>query len=300
MMAAASASGLRGELKYAEPMSAYTSWRVGGPADRCYRPADLEDLKQFLASLPDGEPVLWVGLGSNLLVRDGGVRGTVILPFGGLNTLDALEDRRIRAGAGVTCAKVARFAARAGLTGAEFLAGIPGTMGGALAMNAGAFGGETWSLVAAVETLDHRGELHQRTPDDYKIAYRTVIGPADEWFVSVDLQLQRGDVEEAQSRIRSLLEQRSAAQPTQQPSCGSVFRNPSDDFAARLIESCGLKGERIGDAQVSEKHANFIINLGGATAADIEALIRYVQERVEEQHGVRLETEVRIVGVFER
>lgn len=300
MTVAGSASGLRGELKYAEPMSAHTSWRVGGPADRCYRPADLDDLKQFLASLPEHEPVLWVGLGSNLLVRDGGVRGTVILPFGGLDTLDLLDDGRIHAGAGVACAKVARFAARAGLTGAEFLAGIPGTVGGALAMNAGAFGGETWPLVAKVETLDHRGELHERTAGDYQIAYRTVIGPADEWFVSVELQLAIGDADAAQSRIRSLLQHRSATQPTQQPSCGSVFRNPADDFAARLIESCGLKGERIGDAQISEKHANFIVNLGRAKAADIEALIRYVQQQVEQKHDVRLETEVRIVGVFER
>jgi len=299
MMVAGSTSGLRGELTYAEPMTAHTSWRVGGPADRCYRPADLDDLKHFLASLPENEPVLWVGLGSNLLVRDGGIRGTVILPFGGLDTLDTLDDARVRAGAGVACAKVARFAARAGLTGAEFLAGIPGTMGGALAMNAGAFGGETWSLVAGVATLDHRGELHERIAGDYQIAYRTVIGPADEWFVSVDLQLKSGDADAAQSRIRSLLERRSATQPTQQPSCGSVFRNPPDDFAARLIESCDLKGEQIGDAQVSEKHANFIVNLGQATAADIEALIRYVQERVQQKYAIRLKPEVRIVGEFE-
>jgi len=172
-------------------------------------------------------------------------------------------------------------------------------MGGALAMNAGAFGGETWTLVRQVETLDHHGVLHLRTPADYQISYRTVSGHEGEWFVSVDLQLQAGDTEAAQARIRSLLERRSATQPTQQPSCGSVFRNPANDFAARLIESCGLKGERIGNAQVSEKHANFIVNLGGAKAVDIEALIRYVQEQVLTRHGVRLETEVRIIGEFE-
>ena len=299
MMVAGSESGLRGELRYAESMSAHTSWRVGGPADRCYRPADLSDLKQFLAGLPEDEPVHWVGLGSNLLVRDGGVRGTVVLPFGGLNRLEVIEHHRVRAGAGVACAKVARFAARAGLTGAEFLAGIPGTMGGALAMNAGAFGGETWSLVDSVETIDHHGELHERTPGDYRIGYRSVVGPGDEWFVSADLQLEPGDAEAAQSRIRDLLERRAATQPTQQPSCGSVFRNPPDDFAARLIESCGLKGEQIGGAQVSKKHANFIVNLGKARAADIEALIRYVQERVQQEHGIRLEPEVRIIGEFE-
>ena len=299
MMVAEAMPGLRGELKHNEPMSAHTSWRVGGPAEHCYRPADLEDLQQYLAGLPAGEPVTWVGLGSNLLVRDGGIRGSVILPFGGLDTLELLDGNRLRAGAGVACAKVARFAARAGLIGAEFLAGIPGTMGGALAMNAGAFGGETWLLVQAVQTLDHQGELHTRQRDAYQVSYRSVVGPQDEWFVAADLQLQPGDADAAQARIRSLLEQRSASQPTQQPSCDSVFRNPADDFAARLIEDCGLKGEQIGQAQVSEKHANFIVNLGQAKAADIEALIRYVQEQVQLKHGIRLQPEVHIIGEFE-
>jgi len=299
MMAAKSMSGLRGELRLNEPMSAHTSWRAGGPADRWYRPADLDDLQAFIAGLPEREQLVWVGLGSNLLVRDGGIRGTVIMPFGGLDELQQLDGDRIRVGAGVACAKVARFAARAGLTGAEFLAGIPGTMGGALAMNAGAFGGETWPLVLAVDMLNARGELHRRERSAYEVSYRTVTGPEGEWFVGTELQLQAGDTDTAQARIRSLLERRSATQPTRQPSCGSVFRNPPDDFSARLIEVAGLKGEQIGHAQVSEKHANFIVNLGGARATDIEALIRYVQQRVQEVHGVRLETEVRIVGEFE-
>jgi len=292
-------SVLRGDLKFNEPMSAHTSWRAGGPADRCYRPADLQDLQQFLMTLPADEPLYWVGLGSNLLVRDGGIRGTVILPFGGLDTLQLMEADKLRAGAGVACAKVARFAVRAGLVGAEFLAGIPGTMGGALAMNAGAFGGETWPLVSSVQTLDRSGELHVRTPASYQVCYRSVVGPRDEWFVAVDLQLKKGDSAAAQARVKELLERRSATQPTQQPSCGSVFRNPPHDFAARLIESCGLKGERIGNAQVSEKHANFIVNLGQARAADIEALMRYVQSQVKQKHGVWLEPEVRILGAFE-
>jgi UDP-N-acetylmuramate dehydrogenase len=299
MMVAESMSALRGDLKRDEPMSGHTSWRAGGPADRCYRPADLQDLQQFLMTLAPDEPLHWVGLGSNLLVRDGGIRGTVILPFGGLDVLEHLEDGRVRAGAGVACAKVARFTVRCGLTGAEFLAGIPGTMGGALAMNAGAFGGETWPLVASVQTLDRRGELHLRTPGNYQISYRSVVGPRDEWFVAAGLQLAPGDSEEAQARIRQLLERRAATQPTQQPNCGSVFRNPPQDFAARLIEASGLKGERIGNAQVSEKHANFIVNLGGAKAADIEALIRYVQSEVKQRHGVWLQPEVRIIGEFE-
>jgi len=299
MMAAESVSGLRGELTTDEPMSEHTSWRVGGTADRCYRPADLDDLRHFLAGVPDNEPLVWIGLGSNVLVRDGGIRGTVILPFGGLDSLERLGENVVRAGAGVTCAKVARFAVRHGLTGAEFLAGIPGTMGGALAMNAGAFGGETWSLVAAVQTVDRHGGLHVRQREEYRVGYRSVSAPENEWFVSADLQLQPGETAAAQARVRSLLERRAATQPTKQPSCGSVFRNPANDFAARLIDTCGLKGEQIGQAQVSEKHANFIVNLGGARATDIEALIRYVQQRVQQQHGVRLEPEVRILGEFE-
>ena len=296
MMTAHDSRGLRGELMCDEPMSSHTSWRVGGTADRCYQPADLEDLKLFLSSLPDTEVIYWVGLGSNLLVRDGGIRGTVILPFGGLDSLELQGANRVYAGAGVACAKVARFATRSGLSGAEFLAGIPGTMGGALAMNAGAFGGETWPLVSRVDTLNQRGEQHKRGPAEYEIAYRSVKGPANEWFTGVLLQLESGDAGVAQDNVRNLLERRAATQPTRQPSCGSVFRNPEGDHAARLIEACGLKGTRIGNAQVSQKHANFILNTGGATATDIEALIGHIQKQVLKQQGIALQTEVRVIG----
>jgi UDP-N-acetylmuramate dehydrogenase len=296
MMAAPQTPAWRGEMRYDEPMGEHNTWRTGGRARRFYRPADLEDLCEFLRGLDPQEPLLWHGLGSNLLVRDGGFPGTVIATFGILSGLEWLEDTVLRAGAGVTCSKVARTAAKAGMVGAEFLAGIPGTLGGALAMNAGAFGGETWSLVRAVETVNRQGELHRRLPDAYRIAYRTVEGSADEWFVSAELQLQTGDTSAALAGIRELLERRNTTQPTGQPSCGSVFRNPPGDHAARLIESAGLKGRRIGGARVSEKHANFIINTGSATAADLESLIGLVQETVERQQGVRLQTEVRIVG----
>lgn len=220
----------------------------------------------------------------------------MIMPFGGLISLKKSGSERVFAGAGVACAKVARFAARAGLEGCEFLAGIPGTMGGALAMNAGAFGGETWSLVHAVDTLDKYGSVHRRFPHQYDIGYRHLGGPDNEWFTGVELQLRHGNVAGAQQRIRSLLDKRSASQPTRQPSCGSVFRNPPHDHAARLIEASGLKGTRIGDAQVSEKHANFIVNLGKARAADIEALILFVRDEVKRRHGVHLQTEVRVIG----
>lgn len=296
MNTAAAMKPLRGELRIDEPMARHTTWRVGGLAHRFYRPADIVDLAEFLHRLPAGEPVFWLGLGSNLLVRDGGIRGVVIFTQGALDGLDQLDTDTVRAEAGVTCAKVARFCAKRGLVGVEFLAGIPGTLGGALAMNAGAFGGETWSRVASVETIARDGALRTRGPEDFEIGYRQVRGPAQEWFVAARLRLEHGDTDAATARIKALLERRNETQPTGQPSCGSVFRNPPGDYAARLIETAGLKGTCIGGACVSEKHANFIINTGKASAADIEALIARVAATVEQVHGVRLRTEVRVVG----
>jgi UDP-N-acetylmuramate dehydrogenase len=288
--------GLRGEMRYDEPLANHTSWRVGGPADRFYMPADADDLALFLSLLPADEPILWLGLGSNLLVRDGGVRGTVICTRNRLKELRDCEERRIYAEAGVPCAHVARFCSERNLTGAEFLAGIPGTMGGALTMNAGAFGGETWPLVTRVLTVHRSGTLRYRSPGDFLVGYRSVKGPENEWFLACELQLQSGDAVASRERIRSLLARRSASQPINLPNCGSVFRNPEGDYAARLIEACGLKGYSIGGACVSEKHANFIINTGAARAADIEALMRLVQATVEKTFGLRLVPEVRIVG----
>ncbi len=289
-------AGLRGRLSLKEPMSRHTSWRVGGVADRFYEPADAEDLVSFMQRLPPQEPVVWIGLGSNLLVRDGGIRGTVIGTAGMLEGIGFLDALTLRVQAGVTCARVARVTAKAGLTGAEFLAGIPGTMGGALAMNAGAFGGETWERVFRVETLDRQGRRHVRARDEFQVGYREVAGRPDEWFLSADLQLERDSTASGLERIKALLARRAESQPMGQPSCGSVFRNPPLDFAARLIESCGLKGRHIGDVQVSEKHANFIINRGRGTAADIERLIGMVRDTVAAQRGVRLVSEVKIVG----
>ena len=286
----------QGELRRDEPMTKHTSWRVGGTADNYYRPVDLEDLSLFLAELADDEKLTWVGLGSNLLVRDGGIRGTVISTSGMLNNISLQQENTIYVEAGVSCAKVARFAAKQNLTGAEFLAGIPGTMGGALAMNAGAFGGETWDKVTQVTTISRSGKCRLRDPDEYQVSYRSVIGPQNEWFVATILKLEQGDVKVGQAKIKKLLSQRGATQPTSQPSCGSVFRNPTNDHAARLIEQSGLKGLCIGGACVSEKHANFIINTGTATAADIESLIQKVAETVKQQHGIELHREAHIIG----
>jgi UDP-N-acetylmuramate dehydrogenase len=296
MMPALDPQALRGTLIHQEPLARHTSWRVGGPARRFYQPADRADLVIFLQQLDPQEPLLWLGLGSNLLVRDGGFEGTVISTQGGLAEISWRAPGHLYAEAGASCAKVARTAARTGMCGVEFLAGIPGTLGGALAMNAGAFGGETWQRVLEVETLDRQGRVRLRQPGEFEIGYRRVSGAADEWFLAAVLALEPGDVEAGQQRIRDLLERRAATQPTRQPSCGSVFRNPPGDHAARLIEASGLKGLRRGGAQVSEKHANFIVNTGHAKAADIEALIHEVQRVVEARTGVRLTPEVHMVG----
>lgn len=287
---------LRGEMRLNVPLSDYTTWRVGGPADRLYLPADLDDLLDFLRSLSESEPLYWLGLGSNLLIRDGGLRGTVICTKGRLREIRRLDGSRLHVEAGVPCAHVAKFAAREHLGGAEFLAGIPGTLGGALAMNAGAFGGETWPLVESVLTTDHTGQVYQRGAREFTVGYRTVKGVPGEWFLAAEMRLSPDAGDAGTERIRELLARRAATQPTHLPSCGSVFRNPEGDHAARLIESCGLKGCRVGGAEVSEKHANFIVNTGDARAADIEALIRLVRDRVETQCGILLDTEVRIVG----
>ncbi len=277
------------------PMSRHTSWHAGGPADLFFTPRDAGDLAAFLRQLPPGLPILWVGLGSNLLVRDGGVRGVVISTHGSLGTLDRLSATRIHAEAGVPCARIARQCVKWGLGPAEFFAGIPGTLGGALAMNAGAWGEETWRHVVEVEVLDRRGERHLRGPADFEIGYRRVRSPREEWFVAARLEFEhKPGVNEA--AIRELLERRKQSQPIGEWSCGSVFVNPAGDHAARLIESAGLKGYRIGGASVSEKHANFIINHGAASAADIEALIEHVRRTVAETQHVGLQTEVRIVG----
>jgi UDP-N-acetylmuramate dehydrogenase len=291
--------GWRGELRRDEPMARHVSWRAGGAAARAYFPADLADLAAFLGALRADEPVLFVGLGSNLLVRDGGFDGTVIFTHTGLKTLRLDDDGLIYAEAGVASPKVARFAANHGCAGAEFLAGIPGTVGGALAMNAGCYGGETWNMVQRVLTVDRAGRVRRRTARDYHIGYRHVglRRAADEWFVAAWFSLPAGDGQAARARIKELLQKRIASQPLQLPNAGSVFRNPPGDHAARLIEAAGLKGLAVGGARVSEKHANFIVNAQGrATAGDIEALIEQVRAAVRDKFGVDLVREVRIVG----
>jgi len=290
----------RGELRIDLPMSEHVSWRAGGIAARAYFPTDLEDLVLFLASLRHDEPLLFVGLGSNLLVRDGGFEGTVVFTRDALSQLRHEADGSIYAEVGVTSAKLARYAASLRLSGAEFLAGIPGSLGGALCMNAGCYGSETWSFVRRVLMLDRYGGRLERSPADFSIAYRHVglAGACDEWFAAAWLEFPTGDSGVARKRIRALLEARGNSQPLNLPNAGSVFRNPPEDHAARLIEAAGLKGYSIGGARVSEKHANFIVNPDSvATATEIEMLIDHVRASVKEKFGVELVREVRIVGV---
>lgn len=287
---------LRGQLLKKEVLTKYTSWRTGGAADYLYIPADLNDFAHFLKSLPKAMPLTCIGLGSNTLVRDGGIEGVVVITQGALNQITQLDVNIIRAEAGIASAQLARYTARLGATGLEFMAGIPGTVGGALAMNAGCFGGETWNLVRAVEIINRRGEVKIRTLNDFKVSYRQVLRPEDEWFVAGHFALIPGDREKSLNEIRTLLERRNNTQPTGTANCGSVFRNPPGNFAGRLIEECGLKGKSYGGARVSEKHANFIINENQATAADIENLIAEISAIVEQKTGIRLTREVCIIG----
>jgi len=296
-----SGAELRGSLRLNEPMAKHVSWRAGGVAARAYTPAGRADLAAFLATLPGHEPVCFVGLGSNLLVRDGGYRGTVVLMHNPRGTM-RVEGELVYAEASVACPKVARLAATRGFEGAEFLAGIPGTVGGALAMNAGCYGSETWDVVAKALTVSRAGKLSERKPADFATGYRRVelrgskLGE-NEWFIAAWFRFRPGDETRARARIKELLAKRIAEQPLDLPNAGSVFRNPPGDHAARLVEACGLKGHEIGGARISEKHANFIVNpKGKARASDIEALIEHARKAVKERFGMELVPEVRIIG----
>jgi UDP-N-acetylmuramate dehydrogenase len=283
-------------VRRAESMSRHTSWHVGGPAEVFFNPRDRADLAAFLRSLPAQVPIHWIGLGSNMLVRDGGLPGVVIATYDALERLERVSETMVFAEAGVACARIAKQCIRWGLGPAEFLAGIPGTLGGALAMNAGAFGGETWRHVVDVQTIDRRGVEHMRTAAEFKVGYRSVNPPVeDEGFLAARLSFEKKPGAN-EADVRALLARRKATQPIGAWSCGSVFTNPPGDHAARLIEAAGLKGFRIGDAAVSVKHANFIVNYGAASAADVERLIEHVRATVARIHGVHLVPEVRILG----
>ncbi len=284
----------KGGIKYDEPLANYSTWRVGGKADCLYKPQNLSCLRKTLEELNGSVPIVWLGLGSNLLIRDGGIRGLVILTQGALKHMVDVE-------VGVSCASMARFCARHNLSGGEFWAGIPGTMGGALRMNAGCFNGETWDHLVFVDVIDRKGNIRRLEKKDFDISYRRVQGlKSDEWFVGARFKLTAGDKQTSMAAIKSLLARRTETQPTGEHNCGSVFRNPDGMYAAQLIESCGLKGHKIGDAEVSRKHANFINNCGRATASDIEELIHFIQQTVKAEKGITLQPEVHIIGEKQR
>lgn len=306
------ADQLKGEQLFNEILAPNTSWHIGGPADRYYSPYDLEDLQAFLKQLPPEEPITWLGLGSNVLIADEGIRGTVIHTLGMKSQVQQISENIIRAEAGIPCAKVSKFCAKHNLKGGEFFSGIPGTIGGALAMNAGAFGGETWPCVSKVEVINRFGEIITRSKDEYEIAYRSVrrkttLGhpenilethteASEEWFVAGHFQFEAGDAEESTAAIKALLKKRNNTQPIGVFSCGSVFKNPQGAYVGQLIEKSGLKRYKIGGAEISTKHGNFIINTGNATAKDVLALMRYIVEKIYADHNILLESEVRVLG----
>ena len=280
-------------------LAQYTSWRVGGEAKQYYRPRSITALSQFLRTLPKEEPLFWLGQGSNVLISDEGFAGTVVHIHKALNNIELIEEADehaiLRIEAGATCAKLTKFCLEHSLAGAEFLAGIPGTVGGALVMNAGAFGNEIWQYVESLEMINRKGDVLIRKPQDFSVGYRKVVIPDKEWFIAAHLYFNKGNAIDIKAKVRELLERRKQSQPIGELSCGSVFCNPPGLYAARLIEASGLKGKSIGGAVVSMKHANFIINYNKATAKDIEDLIKFVQNKVFQDHGVMLKTEVKIV-----
>lgn len=291
--------GLESQIRYKEPMAKHTTWRVGGDAELYFVPKDKSALVQLMCQLPGNIPVFWFGLGSNLLVRDGGIPGMVICTLKSLGDIQRIDENTVYAQAGVTSAKLAKYCARHGLEGAEFLAGIPGSFGGAVAMNAGAYGGDTWSLIKRVECLDRDGSIHWYHKNEIEHAYRTVTLPDNNWIVGAEIGLTPIKGMDLSRRIRELIKTRGVSQPVQSANAGSVFKNPKNDHAARLLEQAGMKGQRIGGAEFSQKHANFIINDGTATAADIESLIQFGQQTVASKFKVQLSPEVRIVGQHE-
>ena len=274
----------------------FNSWKVGGKAEQLLICDDKNTLASYIKNKKIKAPITFVGLGSNLLIRDGGIKGTVVVMHGGLSKINRDNDL-IYSEAGVSCSKLSKFTAKEGRSDSAFFAGIPGTVGGALAMNSGCYGYETWDFVQKVLMINLNGDQIVRNKLEFEINYRQVKSiNKEESFLAAWFQFPEGNKIEAENKIKELLVHRKNTQPLNWPTAGSTFRNPKDKFAAKLIEDCGLKGYQIGGAQVSEKHSNFIINLGNATALDIENLIDYIQEVVLKNKKVHLQREIKIIG----
>jgi len=279
---------------YNELLSKHTSWKVGGPADIFFTPQNRDDLSNFLKS-NKGNRITWLGNGTNVLVRDGGIRGAVISTKKSIDKINMETDNSCRVEAGASCMDLALFAEKNQLGPAAFFSGIPGSIGGALTMNAGSFGHETWEFVESAEVIDEAGIIHHLDPKEFKFSYRSVEFPFPLWFVSCLMKFPESETT-TKSELKAMRDQRIKTQPLSEDTCGSVFKNPKLDHSGDLIERAGLKGYKIGGCSISTKHANFIVNEGGATSADIEKLIRHVQKVVKTKFDVDLETEVRIIG----
>lgn len=285
----------RGRIAFDAPLARFTWFRVGGPADVLFRPADVDDLAAFLKALPADVPVWPLGVGSNVIIRDGGVEGVTALLRGPFVEI-RVEGDVVVAGAGALGANVARVAADAGLSGPEFLSGVPGSVGGAVRMNAGAYGGETKDILLWAEIVERDGEIRRATPDELALSYRHSNLAADAIVVRAAFQGTPDDPEAVKARLRDVQAKREASQPLRTRTGGSTFRNPPDAKAWELIDAAGCRGLRMGGAHVSTKHCNFMIADDGATAADIEALGEAVRRRVEAKTGVLLEWEIKRVG----
>jgi len=287
---------VRGRLTADAPLAGVTWFRVGGPAEVMFRPADRDDLADFLAAKPVDVPVTVIGVASNLLVRDGGVPGVVVRLGRGFAEISA-EEETVRAGAAALDGNVALVARDAAITGLEFLSGIPGTIGGALRMNAGAYGAEMKDVVVTAEALDARGQRHQLSPENLRFTYRHCATPEDWVFTGATLRGRRGDRAAIQQRMDDITTAREATQPVRTRTGGSTFANPPGCKAWELIDKVGGRGLTHGGAMVSEKHCNFLINTGSATAADIEGLGEELRRRVADRFGITLEWEIRRIGI---
>lgn len=288
-------TGLRGNLRHDVPLAPLTWFRVGGPAEQLFQPADADDLAAFLAATPAEIPVLPMGVASNMLIRDGGIAG-VVVRFGGPLAKVVVDGTTLIAGAGALDQRVAQEAQRAGLAGIEFMIGIPGTIGGAVRMNAGAFGGETRERLVWAEALDRQGRLHRLSNAELGFTYRHSALPADWIVVRAAFALEPGDAAAIKARMAAIKAEREAAQPLRVATGGSTFKNPPGQRAWQLIDEAGCRGLTRGAAMVSDKHCNFLINTGGATAADLEALGETVQAQVLARSGIRLEWEIKRLG----
>jgi UDP-N-acetylmuramate dehydrogenase len=287
---------VRGELTADARLSDYTWFRVGGPADVLFQPADRDDLLDFLAAKPADVPVTMIGVGSNLLVRDGGVRGVVIRLGKSFGQIERAGEETLRVGAGAIDPAVSAFARDLGLAGLEFLTGVPGTIGGALRMNAGAYGGDMRQITVSATLVDSRGEVKQLTAEEIGFSYRHIEVPEDWIFVEAILRGHAGDPAEIAAKMAAIRASREDSQPLRTRTGGSTFANPPEKSAWTLVDEAGCRGLTIGGAQVSEKHCNFLLNLGDATAADIETLGEEVRARVKAKSGIDLRWEIRRIG----